>query len=79
MPLNEQEKSRLAQKHLVPITNNMRKVERLAVQHASHREIEVTANCLHVLLNDLRKDLGIPFNEADVEPSIYGESGDPKP
>jgi len=79
MPLTPPEKTQAYNVHQIPITNNIRKLERLAVQGASHREIETTANCLHTLLNDLRKDLGMPFDEHDVDPSIYGESGDPKP
>jgi len=79
MPLSAKEKVRFYKQHLIPIANQIRKIERLAVEHASYRLIEVTTNCLHVLSNDLRKDAGLPFRESDIEPSVYGESGDPKP
>jgi len=79
MPLTAREKVKYYNKHLIPIANNIRKLEGLAIDHASHRKIETVANCLHTLLNDLRKDLKLPFNESDMEPSPYGESGNPKP
>jgi len=79
MPLTRDEKSEYYNKHQIPIANNIRKLERHAVDGDSHRAIEVTANCLHQLLNDLRKELDMPFREEDVDPSVYGESGDPKP
>jgi len=78
MPLTNEEKRELYTDHQVPIANQIRKIESLAVKHASHREIEVVANCLHTSLNNLRIALGMPFTESDYDPSIYGENGEPK-
>lgn len=75
MPLTNEEKHEAADKYMVPIANAIRQIEREAVEGASHRKIEVTAVCLHVLLDDLRKHFNIPFKEADVNPSVYGENG----
>ena len=76
--LTTEEQREIYTKFQIPITNQIRKIEALAVEHASHRKIEVVARCLHTTLNDLRVDLGLPFNEADVDPSVYGENGEPK-
>lgn len=78
MPLSDVEKREIYTEFQIPLANQIRKIEALAVKHASHREIETVAQCTHVTLNGLRKKLELPFNEADVEPSIYGENGEPK-
>ena len=76
MPLDTAEKRELYGKFLIPITNGIRALEALSVKHASHREIETRAQCLHTTLEELREHLGLPFNEADVDHSIYGENGE---
>lgn len=75
MPLNQHEKDELYQDYQIPITNMIRMIERQAVNGDSHRLIEVTANCLHGVLNALRVRLDVHFVEADVEASVYGENG----
>ena len=74
--LSDEEKEYLYDKYGVPLGNNFRMLEEIAVK-TNQRHAEVTAQCGHTLANDLRKDLGLPFNEADMNPSIYGENGDP--
>ena len=76
MPLNAAEKRKNYTDYQVPIGNMIRKIERLSVQHASHREIETVAKCLHTKLNDLRKELKMPFRGKDMDPSVYGENAD---
>ena len=78
MPLTPAEKEEIYTDLQIPITNMIRKIERQAVSRDSHRLIEVTAQCLHGVLNDLRIKLDLPFVEADVDDSVYGkENGDP--
>jgi len=76
MPLTDNEKREIYTTHQIPITNQIRKIEALSVRGASHREIEVVAQCLHDSLDQLRITLGMPFIPADVDPSIYGENAD---
>ena len=76
MPLTRDEKIELYNDAIIPLTNAIRGIESLAVKHASHREIEVRAQCMHTQMEELRKKYGLPFNEADMDHSIYGENGD---
>lgn len=77
--LTDEQKRYLYDNYVIKSANLIRKIEELTVLNASHRIIEIKANCLHIVLNDLRKDLDVRFDESDINPSVYGESGDPKP
>ncbi len=77
--LTDDQKRYLYDTYTIRATNIIRKIEELCVSEASHRLIEIKTNCVHVILNDLRNDLGVPFDESDFNPSVYGESGSPKP
>lgn len=74
--LSDTQKQYLYDKYTVPVTNIIREIERLAVSHESHRLIEVKVNCLHTLLAEMNTEVGMPFREADVHRSVYGENGD---
>ncbi len=77
--LTDPQKQHLYDNYVVKAANMIRRIEELVVSGASYRLIEIKTNCLHIVLNDLRKDLEVPFQESDVNPSVYGESGSPKP
>jgi len=73
--LDAGQKEYLYEKYVKRMTKILRMLEEQAVKGESHRLIEVTVNCLHSLANDARVELGLPFNEKDMYPSVYGENG----
>lgn len=73
--MSPEKKKELHDDFLVPIGNMIRGIERKAVDHDSHRSIEVLAQCLHAKLDDLRVNLGVNYQESDLKPSVYGENG----
>lgn len=75
MPLTPTEKDDIWDNHGIKCGNLIRSIERAAVDHDSHRSIEVKLNCLHQMLNELGVALGITPDEADLNPSVYGENG----
>lgn len=74
--LTQAQKDELKAEYLIPIGNMIRRLERKAVNHASHRSIEVLAQCLHTKLDELRVTFGVDYQENELNPSVYGENGD---
>jgi len=74
-PHQDKDKEALYQEFVISLANQIRGIERLTVEGTTLRNVEVKANCLHTKLNEFRKALGLRFDEADMEPEVYGENG----